>query len=431
MREIYPGCLREELSPQVELVVEPLPHANSVALGVWLSAGSREDPPGREGLAHFTEHMVFKGTEKYTALEIARVIDSLGGQINAATSEEYTVYHSTVLAEGLGTALEVLAELVTAPRFPPGDIERERGVALEEIREAEDSPDDVVMRLLEEALWGKDHPLGHPVLGRAETVASISREDLQGFFETYYRRGRKAVVICGKVDPEAALEMTAGLFDAGRDGGIPAGRRPPGTMGAFRIEARPIQQVHIAIGFPTVPAGAPERMALEVLHTVLGGGMSSRLFQHVREERGLAYTITSFVRYYTDAGYLGVYAAAEPKRAEAILSIVMEEIADLARAGPRDDELARAKRRVRGLFLLGLETPGGRMGRLGWHSALGLPLSSPEEVLRDLDAVTAEDIRRLAVEYLLPERTSLALVGPEAARLERLGKRFVEVREVA
>ncbi|MGY4706706.1 M16 family metallopeptidase [Candidatus Bipolaricaulota sp. J31] len=431
MREVYPGCFREELSPQLELVVELLPYANSVALGVWLSAGSREDPAGKEGLAHFTEHMVFKGTERYTAAEIARVIDSLGGQINAATSEEYTVYHSTVLAEGLETAMGILAELVTSPRFSPEDIERERGVALEEIREAEDSPDDVAMRLLEEALWGKDHPLGRPILGRAATVASISREDLQGFFENHYRNGRKAVVVCGKVEPEAVLELVTRLFDAGHGGGASAGRQAPECMGALRIETRPIQQVHIAIGFPALPAGAPERMALEVLHTVLGGGMSSRLFQRVREEKGLAYTVTSFVRYYTDAGYLGVYAAAEPKRVREILSIVMEEIADLGRAGPRADELARAKRRVRGLFLLGLETPGGRMGRLGWHSALGLPLSSPEEVLRELEAVTEEKVRQLAAEYLVPERASLALVGPEGAGLERFGREFMEVSGVA
>ncbi len=431
MHEVYPGCFREELSPHLELIVEPIPHANSVAIGVWLSAGSREDPRGKDGLAHFTEHMVFKGTERHTAAEIARIIDSLGGQINAATSEEYTVYHSTVLAEGLETALGILADLVTSPRFAPEEIERERGVALEEIREAEDSPEDVTVRLLEEALWGRDHPLGRPILGRADTVGTISRGDLQGFFETHYRRGHKAVVICGRVEPEAVLDLTARLFATDREGDLATERRPPCGTGEFRIEARPIQQVHIAIGFPTIPAGAPERMALEVLNTVVGGGMSSRLFQRVREERGLAYTITSFVRYYTDAGYLGIYAATEPKRAGEILTIVREELADLARGGPDAGELVRAKRRVRGLFLLGLETPGGRMGRLGWLSALGLPLHSPDRVLRELDAVTGEGVRRLAAEYLVPARASLALVGPRGTALERLAEEFVEVSGVA
>ncbi|NOX45178.1 MAG: insulinase family protein [Caldiserica bacterium] len=429
MREVYPGCFREEISPHLELVVEPLPHAKSVALGVWLSAGSREDPPGKDGLAHFTEHMVFKGTERHTAAEIARIIDSLGGQINAATSEEYTVYHSTVLAEGLETALGILAELITSPRFAPEEIERERGVALEEIREAEDSPEDVTMRLLEEALWGDAHPLGRPILGRADTVAAISHEDLRGFFETHYRGGHKTVVICGGIEPEVALDLTARLFATDRGGGGAGQRRAPDGTGGLRIEARPIQ--HIAIGFPTLPAGAPERMALEVLNTVLGGGMSSRLFQRVREERGLAYTITSFVRYYTDAGYLGIYAATEPKRAGEILAIVREELADLAHRGAGDEELVRARRRVRGLFLLGLETPGGRMGRLGWLSALGLPLHSPDQVLRELEAVTGDEVRRLAAEYLAPARASLAMVGPGGTGLERLAEEFVEVSGVA
>ena len=430
MQEVYPGCLREELSPGVELIVETMPHANSVALGVWLSAGSREDPQGKEGLAHFTEHMVFKGTEKHSAKDIARIIDSLGGQINAASSEEYTVYHSTVLAEGMETALEILAELMTVPRFAPDDIEKERGVVLEEIREAEDSPDDVAMRLLDEALWGGGHPLGRPILGYKDSVARLGRDDLRDFFARFYLEGRKAVVLCGKVDPEGAETLAQKLFSRPRGRGLPSRHAPHGPPG-LRVAERPIQQVHLALGFPTCPAGAPERTALEVLHTVVGGGMSSRLFQRVREERGWAYTVTSFVRYYTDAGYLGIYVAAEPKRTGEILELIFNEIEDLARRGPTEEEMEWAKRRVRGLFLLGLETPGGRMSRLGWLAALGLPLTSPKEVLGKLEGIGREDIRELAATYLVPERAALSLVGQDATELERLGKGFVEVKEVA
>ncbi len=430
MHEVYPGCLREELSPGVDLIVESIPQANSVAMGIWLSAGSREDPAGKEGLAHFTEHMVFKGTEKHSAKDIARIIDSLGGQINAATSEEYTVYHSTVLAEGTETALGILAELVTSPRFAPADIERERGVVLEEIREAEDSPDDVAMRLLEEALWGDGHPLGRPILGRRDTVAAIARDDLWGFFDRFYLEGRKAVVLCGKVEPEEVEALARKLFPRPGKEGLPPRHAPRSPVG-LRVVERPIQQVHLALGFPTRPAGAPERMALEVLHTVVGGGMSSRLFQRVREERGWAYTVTSFVRYYTDAGYLGIYAAAEPKRTGEILELIFEELEDLGRRGPTEEELRWAKRRVRGLFLLGLETPGGRMGRLGWLAALGLPLTPPAEVLEKLAQVTQDDVRDLAATYLVPGRAALSLVGQDATGLERLGKEFVEVKEVA
>lgn len=430
MYEVYSGCLREELFPGLVIIAEVMPHANSVALGIWLSAGSREDPQGKEGLAHFTEHLVFKGTEKHSAREIARIIDSLGGQMNAATSEEYTVYHATVLAEGMETALEIMAELVTSPRFAREDIERERGVILEEIREAEDSPDDVAMRLLDATLWGDDHPLGRPILGRRETVATLGQDELRWFFDRFYRDGRKAVVLCGKVDPEEAASLARKLFTPSRDTRIPQRSAPRGRSG-LRVTERPIQQVHLALGFPTCPAGAPERIALEVLHTVLGGGMSSRLFQRVREERGLVYSVTSFVRYYTDVGYLGVYAAAEPNRAGEILKLIFSEVEDLARRGPREEELEWAKGRVRGLFLIGLETPAGRMSRLGWLEALGLPPTPPADVLGKLTQVTPDDIRKLAAKYLAPERAALALVGPNAAALERLGRDFVEVKKVA
>ncbi len=430
MREVYQGCFREEVSPGLELVVEPMPHSHTVALGVWLPAGSRHDPRGKEGLAHFTEHMVFKGTEHYSATEIARIVDSLGGNINGATSEEYTVFHATVLPEGLDAALDILAELVTSPRFSPEDIGRERAVALEEIREAEDNPEDVALRLLGKALWGDDHPLGHPVLGRKETVSSLSLSDLRDFFTDFYLRGRKTLVASGKVEPERMMDLVEGEFAHGV-GRRPSGGPPPRGLGRVEIEERGIQQVHVAIGFPGLPAGAPERIALEVLNTVLGGSMSSRLFQRVREERGLAYTVASFVRFYTDSGYVGIYAAAEPKRCEELLAVVAREIEGLSREGPSAEELERAKRRIKGLFLLGLETPSGRMGRLGWLAAMGLPLKSPQEVLEELGGVDVDSVRELAGRILRLGSASLAMVGPDRVELERFAQRFTEVRAVA
>lgn len=430
MIEVYPGCFREEISPGLELVVEPIPHAHTVALGVWLPTGSRHDPKGKEGLAHFTEHMVFKGTEHYSATDIAQIVDSLGGNINGATSEEYTVFHTTVLPEGIGTALDILAELVSSPRFSPEDIERERAVALEEIREAEDSPEEVVLWLLERALWGEDHPLGHPVLGHKETVASLSRRDLQGFFADFYLAGRKTVVACGKVDPNEVKDVVEEEFTH-RAGKRPLGGAKPKGLGRVEVQEKPIQQVHVAIGFPGLPAGAPERIGLEVLNTVLGGSMSSRLFRKVREERGLAYTVASFVRFYTDSGYIGIYAATEPKRCAELLGVISRELVGLCREGPSLDELRRAKRRIRGLLLLGFETPSGRMGRLGWLSAMGLPLRSPEEVLKELEAVDVNTVRELAARHLRPEAASLGMVGPREGELLRLARAFTEVRTVA
>lgn len=421
MNEVYPNCFREDPSRDLTVLVEPLRGFRSVALGIYLSVGSREDPWGKEGLAHFTEHMVFKGTTRRSALEIAKVFDSLGGSANGATAEEYTVFHASVLAEGLARAMEVLTEIVTSPRFDPADVRLERAVALEEIREAEDNPEEVVFRLLDEALWGKDHPLGRPVLGWRETVSSLGEEDLWRFFREHYLGGRKVVVACGVVEPGELLELVGGLSAEGIAHGDPV-RRAPVPAPALRLTERPVQQVHLALGFPTVPADHGDRMGLEVLNTILGGGMSSRLFQRIREERGLAYAVFSFTRYHTDAGLLGIYTASEEGKVPEVLGIVAEELERLRGEPPSEEELERAKRRIRGLFLLGLESPQGRMARLGWLGALGLPLRSPEEVLWELDGVDAGEVRELAFRYLLPERMAVSMVGPSAERMERMAK---------
>ncbi len=422
MEEIYPGCFRAEVAPGISVLAESIPGVRSVALGIWVGAGSREDPKGKEGLAHLTEHMVFKGTERRTATQISQEIDSLGGNLNGATSAEYTVYHSSVLADGIGVALDVLADLVTAPRFAAEDLELERAVALEEIREAEDSPEDVALRLLDEALWGRDHPLGKPILGWRETVSGLTRDDLRAFFQDHYRKGRVAVVGCGALEPRSFVERVRDLLDDARPESEPPRREVPVFRGRRLTVERPIQQVHIALGFPTVPAGSRERAGVEVLNTILGGSLSSRLFQRVREERGLAYSIFSFTRYYTDAGYLGIYAAAQGDKAREILGIIAAELRDLARKLPSPEELERAKRRVRGVFLLGLESPGGRMTRLGWLASLGLPIRSPDEVLGELEAVDGGMIRDLARRYLDPGRAAMALVGPKGESLERLSR---------
>ena len=426
MEELYPGLYSHRLPSGLYILVEPMERVRSVALGVWVRAGSRDDPPGKGGLAHLLEHMAFKGTMRRSALEIAQAIDALGGNLNGATGKESTFFYTTVLEEGLEAALEVLGEILTQPRLAPEDLERERTVILEEIREAEDNPQDVALRLLFEQLWADGHPLGRPVLGTLEAVSRLSVEDVRGFFKQHYRPARMILAASGKLDCEELIGRVERVWPTGTDGEPPR-RVAPVPKAGLAVGERQIQQVHLALGFPTVKAGAEERYGLEVLSAILGGGVSSRLFQRVREERGLVYTVASSTAYYTDAGALMVYAATEERRLPEVLEIIWREIEDLSRTPPTEEEVARAVARLRGSFLLGLEDPSGRMFRLGTNAALGREITPIAEVERRLLSVTPDEVRDLAARFLKPELAALALVGPSAARLERLGRPHVEV----
>ena len=426
MEELYPGLYSHRLPSGLYILVEPMERVRSVALGVWVRAGSRDDPPGKGGLAHLLEHMAFKGTMRRSALEIAQAIDALGGNLNGATGKESTFFYTTVLEEGLEAALEVLGEILTQPRLAPEDLERERAVILEEIREAEDNPQDVALRLLFEQLWADGHPLGRPVLGTLEAVSRLSVEDVRGFFKQHYRPARMILAASGKLDCEELIGRVERVWPTGTDGELPR-RVAPVPKAGLAVGERQIQQVHLALGFPTVRAGAEERYGLEVLSAILGGGVSSRLFQRVREERGLVYTVASSTAYYTDAGALMVYAATEERRLPEVLEIIWREIEDLSRTPPTEEEVARAVARLRGSFLLGLEDPSGRMFRLGTNAALGREITPIAEVERRLLSVTPDEVRDLAARFLKPELAALALVGPSAARLERLGRPHVEV----
>ena len=426
MEELYPGLYSHRLPSGLYMLVEPMERVRSVALGVWVRAGSRDDPPGKGGLAHLLEHMAFKGTMRRSALEIAQAIDALGGNLNGATGKESTFFYTTVLEEGLEAALEVLGEILTQPRLAPEDLERERAVILEEIREAEDNPQDVALRLLFEQLWADGHPLGRPVLGTLEAVSRLSVEDVRGFFKQHYRPARMILAASGKLDCEELIGRVERVWPTGTDGEPPR-RVAPVPKAGLAVGERQIQQVHLALGFPTVRAGAEERYGLEVLSAILGGGVSSRLFQRVREERGLVYTVASSTAYYTDAGALMVYAATEERRLPEVLEIIWREIEDLSRTPPTEEEVARAVARLRGSFLLGLEDPSGRMFRLGTNAALGREITPIAEVERRLLSVTPDEVRDLAARFLKPELAALALVGPSAARLERLGRPHVEV----
>lgn len=425
MTEIYPGCFRGTTAAGLTVLVEPMPELRSVAVGLWIKAGGRDDPPGKEGLAHFLEHMTFKGTSRHTAAEIAQAIDLLGGHLNAATTQEYTFYYTEVLEEGLPAALAIIDELVTAPLLAPEDVARERVVVEEEIRAIEDSPEDVAFQLLQEVLWPGGHPLSRPVVGRQASVASLNLDDLRGFFRTHYTAGKMALVVSGKVDPERALVLAETLHSPPGDP-LPS-RTPPVPGGGVAVAERDVQQVHLLVGFPTVPLGSPDRYGIEVLNAILGGGVSSRLFQRVREEHGLAYAVFSTTAYFSDAGSLAVYAAADEGRLPQVVELLEAEVEGLRRGLVPPEEVARAVQRLTNAFLLSLDDPAGRAARLGTAAALDRTPASPDEVVRLLRAVTPEKVQELARRHLGLEGAAWAAVGPSAERLRRLLRARVEV----
>ncbi len=416
MTEIYPGCFRADTASGLAVITEPMPHLRSVTVGLWVKAGGRDDPPGKEGLAHFLEHMTFKGTARHTAAEIAQAIDVLGGHLNAATANEYTFYYTEVLEEGLPAALSILEELVTTPRIGKEDVARERVVIEEEIRTVADSPEDVAFQLLHETMWPDEHPLGQPVVGRLASVAGLELDDLWEFFRTHYTSPRMALVACGNVIPEQLLALATRFGTNSQPNGMRPWTPPePGTGVGFA--ERDIQQVHLAVGFPTVPIGSPDRYGIEVLNSLLGGGVSSRLFQRVREELGLVYAVFSMTSYYSDAGALAIYAATEERKLPQVVDLLRAEVEALAHRPPPPSDLSRAIQRLQNAFLLSLDDPSGRVARLGTAAALGRTPAAPDDVVRRLGAVTAEEVQELARRYLDLDKSAWAAVGPSADRL--------------
>lgn len=426
MIEIYPGCYQDRTASGLAVFVEPMPALRSVAVGVWVRAGGRDDPPGKEGLAHLLEHMTFKGTARHSAAEIAQEIDLLGGHLNAATANEYTFYYTEALAEGLPTAVSILEELVTVPRFALEDLERERVVVEEEIRTVEDSPEDAVFQLLNEALWAGGHPLGQPVVGRLTSVADLGLDDLRSFFRHHYTPARMALVACGRVNPDRLLDQVARFRTIPNCDGT-AAVPPPEPGAGIALAERDVQQVHLAVGFPTVAVHSPHRYGIEVLNALLGGGVSSRLFQRVREELGLVYTVFSVTSYYSDTGALAIYAATEESKVPQVVDLLWAEVGALAERPPEGPALARAIRRLQNAFLLSLDDPSGRLARLGTATALGRTPAAPEDVVRRLGAVTAEEVQELARRFLSRHRAAWAAVGPSEERLQQLIRPHVEV----
>ena len=404
----------------LRVVSETVPGVRSVTVGVWFRTGSRDEPDERAGIAHLLEHMTFKGTETRTARELAEVVDRVGGQINAYTSKEDTSFYIRVLDEHFGLAMEVLADMLLRSRFDPADLEREKRVILEEIKMYEDDPEDVVQDLVVQTLW-PGHPLGRPVIGWESTVAAVDRAALVDFWRHHYEPGRTVIAVAGHVEHGRVLEEVERWFASWRRTGAPTRHRPPAPQRAEAWRQKPIEQVHLCVAAPAAAYGSDDLYPELVLTNVLGGTSSSRLFQVIREDHGLAYSVYTFHGGYSDTGLFGIYAATSPDTAGRVLALIGQECRKVRRDGVTPDELARTRDQIKANLLMGLESTGQRMNRLGRTLLMLGRVVTVEEVVARIEAVTADQVVAAAERLLDPERWAVAGTGPAPSMALREG----------
>jgi predicted Zn-dependent peptidase len=413
---------RHVLDNGLRVLTAPLPQAQSVTCMVMLAAGSRYETPETNGIAHFSEHMFFKGTERRpTARQIAGEIDAIGGEFNAFTGKEYTAYYVKCAAEHRDVALDVLVDMLRNSRFDAEEIEREKGVIVEEMNMYFDTPRDYIGGVYEALLYG-DQPLGWDIIGRKETVRDATRDTFMSYLGEWYHPARMVVGIGGRLGEGLLGRITELLGDLpARDTGAPA-PTAPSENGRVKVFTKQSDQAHLILGVPSFPLVHPDRYALQVLSNVLGGGMSSRLFTEVRERRGLAYYVFGVNHSYTDAGSLYAQAGVDINRIDEAVTTILRELRTVAAEPVPEDELRKAKNFAKGRFVLQLENPQGLILFGLRREVLEQEAPNVEEVLAGLEAVTADDLRRVAGELIADERLRLAVIGPfdDADRFERL-----------
>jgi predicted Zn-dependent peptidase len=408
---------RKDLSGGLRAFTEPLAEATSVSLGVWIRAGSRDEMDEVAGISHLMEHMLFKGTPDMDALGIAQAFEGIGAQENAATGEEYTVLYARFLPEHLGRALDVMSDMILRPTLV--DLEREREVIVEEIKMYEDRPDQLADEYLSSLIFNED-PLGRPIIGSAETVRGVDHDTLKGFHKNTYTAPNVFVVAAGKLDSDDVERMVEEKLS-----GLPEGEpfvreaspTPPASRFHFRFKET--EQYHVSLGSLGIPARSEDRYAMAALNNVLGGGMSSRLFQEVREKRGLAYAVYSYHQGYSDAGAIKTYVGSTPGNVEETVRVIVEQLDKLMDEAVEDEELERTKQQLKSSTLLALESTSARMNRVGRSVITGAELLRPEEISARIEAVTLEDIARLAKQHLRTDQMYLSAVGPKELDLGR------------
>ncbi len=409
---------RTEYTSGLRVVTERMPGVRSASIGIWVLAGSRDEAPAISGSSHFLEHLLFKGTATRSAQDIAEAFDAVGGDVNAFTAKEYTCYYARVLDRDLELAVDHLADMLQHSLIRSSDLNGERQVILEEINMHEDSPEDLVHDVFTEALW-PEHPLGRPVLGTVATIEAATRASVNRFYRRHYIPGNFVVAAAGNVHHDELLSLLAKRMDTGRplrDGAastwnLRAAGHPPQASGARLVRRRKTEQAHICLGTNGLARMDPDRFAFLIVNTALGGGMSSRLFQEVRERRGLAYSVYSYQSQYTEAGIFTAYAGTTPARAEEVIALLRRELSDIGAGGLTEEEFERAKGHVKGSLVLSLEDPGGRMSRLGKSEIAHGEILSVSQTLARIERVTLEDARRVA-ERVLSQPMTLTVLGP-------------------
>jgi predicted Zn-dependent peptidase len=413
VREIYPNAYEAVLDNGLRILVEEVPQSRAVSAGVWIRAGSRDDPEDRAGLAHFIEHLAFKGSLTRDAQAMSYEIDAVGGHLNAATAKESTCYYADVPAEGLPTALDLLADLTLNPRLTPDDVDLERNVILEEIRGSEDDPEQIAYDLFSEDLWADRHPFGRSIIGTRTAIERVQPDDVRAFHDASYQPGNMILAVCGAADARRVADLAARYFTArpSRNGSAPLRTAPVYQPGITHHE-RPTGASHIYLGTDAPVSAHEDRFPLEVVNSILGDGTSSRLFLSIRETRGLAYTVTSYVNSFSDGGVWMTYAGVAPTNVDTVIELIRTEFQRLLSEPIPEAEFRLAKAKLRGHVILGLETNAHRASRLANSVLQERQILSPDELLVRLDTVTQTDAHEVLSKYLRFDRLHIATVGP-------------------
>jgi predicted Zn-dependent peptidase len=402
---------KDTLSNGIRVVSETLPKSRSVSIGVWVKVGSRHEPPEIGGVSHFIEHLFFKGTQKRTAKDIAIEMDSIGGEMNAFTSQETTTYYAKVVDEHLPVAIDILSDILLGSKFDPVEMEKERKVILEEIKGVEDTPDDYIHELFTNTVW-PDNSLGRPILGTKDTIKSLKHENIITYIDNYYSPKEIVISVAGNFEHARLIELLNMSFGRLSRSGIPKKEEMPAFTGAVVVKKKQLEQVQLCIGCKGLNYTHEDRYVISALNTVLGNSMSSRLFQEIREQNALAYSIYSYVTSYRDTGLLTVYAGTDPSNALEVARLVLKEFKKITEEGITSAEETRVKNQIKGSLVLSLESSSSHMSRIARQEMYYGKYVSMDDIIKGVEKVTAGQVQRLAQQLFSRENISLTILGP-------------------
>jgi len=408
------------LDNKTKILTETVPHVRSVSIGFFVDIGSRYETPDINGSSHFIEHLMFKGTRRRSAKDIAEELDAVGGQLNAFTTKEYTCYYARVLDEHFDLAVDLLGDMLFESKFDPADVDKERNVIVEEIKMYEDTPDELVHDIFASSIW-RGHSLGQPIIGSADVINGLSRDRLYDYYKTHYNPGRMIVSVAGNISHDGVIDRLRRVFENREAKDHPRQISTPATQREIVCRSKDTEQVHLIVGAPGLKLDHENIYVMQIINTILGGGLISRLFQEIREKRGLVYSVYSYHSSYQDTGLFGIYAGLSKQNVEEVLALVFKQVRDIQVNGVKEEEMHRAKEQLKGNLYLSLENVNTRMSRLGKSQLYLGKVVTPEEIIEKVNKVTISDIQELAKEVLDPNGFSLASIGPwdDCGSLER------------